>query len=62
MPPPLAARTRRATVVFFAEDVELLERRYGHGWTEQVRRLVHEDCKQYRIYKRTLEEVYRDGD
>lgn len=40
--PPLA----RCNLNIFAEDKAAMYRRYGHGWSEVVRNLVHEHVKQ----------------
>ncbi len=62
MTAPLSEPTTRVTAVLFTADVELMRRRYGHGWTEQLRRMVREDCKEYRKHKKTLEQVMREND
>lgn len=62
MTAPLPEPTTRVTAVLFTADVELMRHRYGHGWTEQLRRMVREDCKEYRKHKKTLEQVMRDND
>lgn len=58
MPPPLGEPTRRVTIVFFASDVEQMERRYGQGWTEQVRLLLRKNCKQHAKAKDILDEIF----
>lgn len=61
---PLGAPTRRVTIVLYADDCAQLERRFGRGWTEQVRRLVRIDCKSWRKHRQTLEQLMetRDAD
>lgn len=64
MPPSLGARTIRITVVLLTDDVELMRRRYGHGWTQQIRKMVHENCRAYRQHKSELDHLLEapDGD
>lgn len=57
---PLPRQTRRVSVVLFADDVAQLERRYGRGWSEQIRLLIERNCKEYTKHKRTLEEIMRE--
>ena len=40
MPPRSPEPLRRTTLNLFEEDCRLMERRYGHGWSERVRDLV----------------------
>lgn len=56
----LSAPSRCVTINLFASDVVLMERRYGRGWTEQVRRLVAENCREYRRRKDELETIMRE--
>lgn len=44
----------KTTLNLFTSDIAILRSRYGHGWSEQVRRLVHQDCVDYRKFKREL--------
>ena len=55
MPPPADRPLRKVTLNLFADDVAQLERRYGRGWTEQVRRVVEENCDRYRHFQAQLE-------
>lgn len=45
MPAPSDKPLRKCTLNLFAEDVEFLERRYGPGWTEQVRRAIEQQVR-----------------
>jgi hypothetical protein len=42
MPAPLDEPTARANILLYASDKSWLYRRYGNGWTAEVRRLVRE--------------------
>lgn len=55
MPPSLGRPTRRVTMHLFADDVAQMERRYGRGWTEQVRLMVANNCKQYLAFRSELD-------
>lgn len=55
MPAPLARRARRVTLYLFEDDCQQFERRYGRGWTEQVRLLVEKNCKEWARTKTDLE-------
>lgn len=57
MPPSLGQPLTRITLHLFAKDAELLRRRYGQGWTAQVRRMVAENCKEYRRHRAKLTEL-----
>lgn len=41
MPPKSERPLRRSTLNLFAEDCVYMANRYGRGWTEQVRELLH---------------------
>ena len=55
MPAPSDKPLRRVSMHLFADDVALLERRYGRGWSEQVRLLVERDNKNWRSLRATLD-------
>lgn len=57
MPRTLGRPVRRVTIVLFEADAMLLERRYGRGWTEQIRRMVQENCTEYRRRKNELDAI-----
>ena len=46
MPSPADEPISRCDINLFTVDKEWLARRYGHGWSEQVRKLVREFIKQ----------------
>lgn len=41
MPPKSERPLRRSTLNLYAEDCVYMANRYGRGWTEQVRELLH---------------------
>lgn len=47
MPAPLPKPARRVTLYLFEADCQQFERRYGRGWTEQVRLLVEKNCRDW---------------
>lgn len=56
----------KVTLNLFTSDVLSLKRRYGHGYTEQIRRIVADEGKEHRRHKRTIESILAedmvDGD
>lgn len=49
MPAKADSPLRKVTLNLYELDCQVLERRYGRGWSERVRKLVHEHavrCKQ----------------
>lgn len=60
MPAPLSRPARRTTLYLFEEDCAQLERRYGRGWTEQVRLMVERNCREYEA--RQVELAHQLGD
>lgn len=42
MPTQADAPLRKVTLNLYASDVDEMARRYGFGWSEKVRKLVHE--------------------
>lgn len=60
MPRSLGRTVRRVTIVLFEADAALMERRYGRGWTEQVRRMVHDNCASYRRKKDELDALFTE--
>ena len=47
MPAPADEPLERANILLYAKDKAWLYRRYGHGWSEHVRRLVREHIKEH---------------
>lgn len=45
MPPRSERPLRKVTLNLFATDCDAMARRYGHGWSEKVRDLVHEHIR-----------------
>lgn len=62
MPSPLTEPGRRVTLNLFEADCALLERRYGWGWTEQVRLLVRQNCRDYLRGKSELDAIMERND
>lgn len=58
MPPALEEPTTRVTFVAFAKDIELLRKRYGTGWSEQIRLMVRKNCKEYLEMKARMEDYH----
>lgn len=46
MPAPADEPLTRCNLNLFTADKEWLEKRFGRGWTEQVRKLVHDFRKE----------------
>jgi hypothetical protein len=42
MPAPADEPIRRCNLYLYTTDVEWLQKRYGHGWSEHVRKAVRE--------------------
>lgn len=57
MTAPSPEPLHRTNINLFAADVEQLRKRYGTGWSEQIRNLVRRDCQQYEIYQRKMKEA-----
>jgi len=55
MPPRSPEPLLKVTFNLFAKDVAEMERRYGRGWTEQVRNMVRKHLNRYKLP--TLDEV-----
>lgn len=48
MPAPSDSPLRRINLNLYEADALGMERRYGRGWTEQVRNLVRKHMEEYR--------------
>jgi hypothetical protein len=59
MPAPLSKPSRRTQVTLYEADCQQLERRYGRGWTEQVRLLVEKNCKEYLRHKSEMDTLIK---
>lgn len=57
---PLPEPYRRCNINLFESDCQLLERRYGRGWTEQVRLLVRKNCQEWRRAKDELDAIMEE--
>lgn len=57
MPAPSDEPLRKVTLLLFASDVDGFQRRYGRGWTEQIRLLVRKDMKAYNSLRATLDDA-----
>lgn len=61
MPTPADAPLRKVTLNLYEADVIGLEAMYGHGWSANVRQLVHEHVatsrKEWLPPKRTLSDL-----
>ena len=64
MPVRPDAPLRKVTLNLYEADCAYLEEKIGHGWSEYVRQLVHnnieEDRKHYRNRPRTLGDLADD--
>lgn len=45
MPPRADSPLRKITLNLYDEDVVRLERRYGYGWSQKVRELIHDHVR-----------------
>lgn len=45
MPTPAAAPLRKVTLNLYDEDVQILKRVYGHGWSTHIRDEIHIDAQ-----------------
>lgn len=62
MPNAAEEALQKVTLNLFRKDVEGMERRYGRGWTEQVRLLVRGSMNSYHSLRATLDaEEPRNG-
>lgn len=57
MPKPSPERLTKVTLNLFTSDVIAFKRRYGHGYTEQIRLILRENVKEHARYKRTVENL-----
>lgn len=57
MPKASPSPLTKVTLNLFTADVLALKARYGHGYTEQIRKMVQDNCKEHRKYKRTIESL-----
>lgn len=62
MPPALPRPARRVNLYLYSADCEQLERRYGRGWTEQVRLMVEKNCHEYTRGKTEIDRIMEDQD
>lgn len=60
MPPRSPEPLRRVTLNLFDSDCLLMERRYGHGWSERLRLLLRDHLSKLR--QPTIEEVMEQFD
>lgn len=45
MPKLADSPLRKTTLNLYSADVTFLAEYYGHGWTEEVRQVVHQHCE-----------------
>lgn len=55
MPPRSPEPLRRITLNLFEADCAAMERRYGHGWTEQLRNMVRSHLN--KLKQPTIDEI-----
>ena len=56
MPPRSPEPLRKITLNLFEADCQAMERRYGHGWTEQVREMVRAHVEKEKTRIQMLDE------
>lgn len=57
MPRPKGPDLTKVTLNLESADVLTLKARYGYGYTEQIRRIVHENCAEYRKHRRSIQDL-----
>lgn len=63
MPNPGASEPlTKITINLFTSDLDQFRKRYGHGWSEQIRELVRRNCREYLLYKKRCDELNLRGD
>ena len=60
MPPPSDRPLRKTTMLFFADNVEELQRRYGNGWTTEIREIVDRHLGAQRQLSQIATELLED--
>lgn len=60
MPRPLTEPLCKVTLNLFLADRIALKRRYGQGWTEQVRLIVHDNVRAHSQAKRVIDLISED--
>lgn len=52
--PQLEEPIQKVTLNLFTRDVEQFKRRYGQGWTSQVREVVRRNCREFEVYQKKM--------
>ena len=50
--PPLPEPGKKITLILYAKDVELAKKRWGHGWTSEIRELLHNHLRKTEVVRR----------
>ena len=61
MPNYRADPLTKITLNVFTADLAIFRQRYGSGYTQQIRRLVHQDVVEYKQYQRELDRLEQDS-
>lgn len=52
-------KLHRTNINLYEEDVAFLKSKYGYGWTESIREIVHAAVDEMQLPSMTLEEYLR---
>lgn len=57
MPKPSAEPLTKVTLNLFTADVEDFKRRYGYGWSEQMRMVIRDNVMQHKYLNHDMDKL-----
>lgn len=60
MPVTVGPPLKKITLNLYHDDILALKSRYGHGYTEQIRQIIHDNILSHRQAKRTIEDYVKE--